>query len=101
MKLKLVELAHIGRAYDALVLFEFEGSPRPEMSAKLAAFRDSGEITGKFLELTLLHDSLEDHEARRVLLAGAGKREKFDMSALWKLSAAAARFLKGKGVKSA
>ena len=101
MKLKLVGPEHIGRGYDALVLFEFEGSPRPEMPGKLAAFRDSGEITGKFLELTLLHEGLEGYEARRVLLAGAGKREKFDISALWKLSAAAARLLKGKGVKSA
>jgi len=100
MKLKLVGPDMTGLECDALVLPEFEGSPRVELSGELAAFRESGEITGKSLELTLLHNAA-GYKARRVLLAGAGKREKFEVSSLWKLSAAAARFLKGKGVKCA
>ena len=100
MKLKLTGPELAGLDCDALVLLEFEGSPRTELSGGLAAFRESGEITGKFLEMTLLHGA-QGYKARRVLLAGAGKREKFEMSSLWKLSAAAIRFLKGKGVRHA
>ncbi len=99
MNLKLTGPDHASLECDALVLLEFEGSPRSELSATLATYHESGEITGKFLELTLLH-TLSGHKARRVLLAGAGKREKFEISSLWKLTAAAARFLKGKGVKN-
>ena len=100
MKLKLVGPDYAGLECDALVLLEFEGTPRPELASALAAFHESGEITGKFLELTLLH-SLPGHKARRILLAGAGKRDKFEVSSLWKLVAVAARLLKGKGVKNA
>ena len=32
-----------------------EGAQRPELEKPLAALYDSGEITGKFLEFTLLH----------------------------------------------
>lgn len=98
MKLKLAGPDHEGLDCDALVLFEFEGSARPELTAPLAPYRESGEITGKASELTLLH-SLAGYRARRVLIAGAGKREKFELSSLWKLAAAATRLLKGKGAK--
>ncbi len=99
MKLKLTGPDHASLECDALVLLEFDGSPRAELAATLAGYREAGEITGKYLELTLLH-ALAGHKARRVLLAGAGKREKFEVSSLWKLTAAAARHLKGKGVKT-
>jgi leucyl aminopeptidase len=100
MKLKLVGPDYAGLECDALVLLEFEDTPRSELASALAAFHESGEITGKFLELTLLH-SLPGHKARRILLAGGGKRDKFEVSSLWKLVAVAARLLKGKGVKNA
>jgi len=100
MKLKLVGPDHAGIECDALILLEFEGTPRPELASALAPFRESGEITGKFIEMTLLH-SLPGHKARRILLAGAGKQDKFEVSSLWKLAAVAARLLKGKGVKVA
>ena len=38
---------------------------------------DAGEVTGKLCELTLLHHA-PGFAAKRVLLAGAGKPEKFD-----------------------
>ncbi len=100
MKLKLVGPDYAGLECDALVLLEFEGTPRPELASALAAFHESGEITGKFLELTLLH-ALPGYKARRILLAGGGKRDKFEVSSLWKLVAVAARLLKGKGIKNA
>jgi leucyl aminopeptidase len=100
MKLKLAGPDCAGLDCDALILLEFEGAPRTDLPAATAAFRESGEITGKFLEMTLLHN-LAGFEARRVLLAGAGKRDKLETASFWKLAAAAARFLKGKGVSSA
>ncbi len=84
---------------DALVVLEFEGSPRPELGSALAPYRESGEITGKASELTLLH-GVAGYQARRVLIGGAGKREKFELGAFWKLIASAARLLKNKGAKS-
>jgi leucyl aminopeptidase len=99
MKLKLAGPDRSSLECDALILLEFEGAARADLPPATAAFRESGEITGKFLELTLLHD-LTGFKARRVLLAGAGKREKLETSTFWKLAAAAARHLKGKGVKS-
>ncbi|MFY9583411.1 MAG: M17 family peptidase N-terminal domain-containing protein, partial [Candidatus Acidiferrales bacterium] len=54
---------------------------------KLAA---SGEITGKSLEMTLLH-SVSGLVAERLLLVGAGKPEKFDAAELRRLAGAALR----------
>jgi leucyl aminopeptidase len=98
MKLELIAPDLTGVDCDALLLVEFEASPRGELAEALSTLRESGEVTGKFLELTLLH-SPAGFKARRVLLAGAGKRGKFEIASLWKLAAASARLLKGKGAK--
>ena len=100
MELKLVQTEIPSVQTDALVLFETEGGRRADLQKPLAALYDSGEITGKFLEFTLLH-GVEGFAARRILVAGAGQPEKLDAAAVLKLSAAAIRFLKGKGVKDA
>ena len=100
MELKLVQTEIPSLQTDALVLFETEGGRRADLAKPLAALYDSGEITGKFLDFTLLH-GVEGFAARRVLVAGAGKPEKLDAAAVLKLAAAAIRFLKGKGVKNA
>jgi leucyl aminopeptidase len=104
MKLRLAGPDVTGIECDALILIEFEGSPRADLpatsSAAIAASRESGEVTGKMAELTLFH-SLAGFRAKRVLLAGGGKREKFDSSSLRKLTSTAARLIKGKGVKTA
>ena len=87
---------------DALIVLDWnteKGPQRSALSEPLAAFYDSGEITGKFLELTLVH-GVAGYQARRVLIAGAGEREKFDAAALRKLAGAAIRLLQGKGVQS-
>ena len=81
---------------DAVIVPVFEGAPESRFGAPdLIA---SGEITGKALELTLLHHP-PGTKATRVLLAGAGKRDAFDAAAMRKLTGAAARLLKAKGVK--
>jgi leucyl aminopeptidase len=99
MQLKLVQSKASDLDVDVVVVLEWEGSPRPEFEKPLAAFYSSGEIKGKRLEFTLLH-GLEGFKARRVLIAGAGKREKFDTAALRKLAGAAVRFLDGKGISA-
>ena len=63
--------------------------------AKLAA---SGELTGKMLEMTLLH-FVPGIAAERLLLVGAGKRESFGSAELRKVAASAIRFLKSRSVK--
>src|SRR5579863_281390 len=57
----------------------------------------SGELTGKTLEMTLIH-APAGLKAARLLLVGAGKREKFDSAALRKIAGSALRYLKSRGV---
>jgi leucyl aminopeptidase len=97
MEVKLVRSRASELGADAVVVLEWEGAARPEFEKPLAALYSSGEIKGKPLEFTLLH-GLEGYKPRRVLIAGAGKREKFDPMVLRKVAGAAVRFLKGKGV---
>ncbi len=59
----------------------------------------SGELTGKALEFTLLH-APAGLKAARLLVVGAGKREKFDGATLRKIAGAALRHLKSRGVHS-
>jgi leucyl aminopeptidase len=81
---------------DALIVLVFEGRTEGRFgAADLAA---AGEITGKALEFTLLHH-VPGFAAKRVLVAGAGKPEKFDGAVLRKLIGAAVRHLKAKSVK--
>jgi leucyl aminopeptidase len=56
-----------------------------------------GELTGKTLEMTLIH-APAGLKAARLLLVGAGKREKFDSAALRKIAGSALRYLKSRGV---
>ncbi len=83
---------------DALVLPEAEGAKRSDLAGPLGALYEA-EITGKALELTLVH-GVPGFGARRVLVAGLGKAEKADAALVRKLAAASVRLLKSKGVKS-
>ncbi len=82
---------------DALIVPIFEGAREHRFGA--GPLFDSGEATGKALDLTLIHHAPEV-AARRVLLAGAGKRETVDTAQVRRLAGAALRFLKGKSVKN-
>jgi leucyl aminopeptidase len=81
---------------DALIVPVFEGR-RPDRFGA-AEWHDSGEITGKAGEMTLLHRA-PGSGAARVLLAGAGPEAKFDANAMRKLAGTAVRFLKAKSLK--
>ncbi len=58
----------------------------------------SGELTGKSLEMTLLHYA-PGLSAQRLLVVGAGKKEKFNAAELRKAAGAALRHLKTRSVK--
>ena len=82
---------------DALIVPVFEGAREERFGA--GDLIDSGEVKGKSLELTLIHHP-QGVAAKRVLLAGAGKADKFDAPALRRLIGAAVRHLKSKSVKN-
>lgn len=64
----------------------------------LSRLAKGGELTGKSLEMTLVH-APSGAKAERLLIVGAGKKEKFSTAELRKLAGAALRFLKPRGVK--
>ncbi|MHB8755919.1 MAG: leucyl aminopeptidase [Candidatus Acidiferrales bacterium] len=66
---------------------------------KIKPLAESGELTGKPLEMILLHYPA-GLAAKRLLLVGAGKPEKFSHAELRKISGAALRYLKSRGVKT-
>jgi leucyl aminopeptidase len=80
-----------------LIQLVFEGESTGPVPRDLV---DAGEITGKALEFALLHQRAGS-AARRVCVAGAGKRANFNSAVLRKTVAAAVRFVKGKSVGNA
>ena len=58
---------------------------------------DGAKFTGKPLEMTLIHAPAGP--PTRLLLVGAGKRDKFDVATLRKIAGAALRYLKSRSVK--
>ena len=66
---------------------------------KIKPLCDGGELTGKFLEMVLIHYPA-GLAAKKLLLVGAGKRDKFSHAELRKVSGAALRYLRSRGVKS-
>jgi leucyl aminopeptidase len=92
---------------DALVTYVFDKENKFEglladidqaMSSHLAALAAGGELTGKALEMVLLHFP-EGMGAKRLLIVGAGKPEKFAVADLRKIAGSALRYLKSRGVK--
>jgi leucyl aminopeptidase len=85
---------------DALIILGFEGTA-PEAAARdqIKDLYDSGEFSGKALEIAILHRPA-GLKAKRLVLAGGGKREKFDAAELRKLVGAVVRALKSKGIHS-
>src|SRR5258708_30493971 len=92
---------------DALVSYVFEDAdPVQGRVAELDQFTDGllrrlatgGELTGKTLEMTLVH-APRGLKAARLLLVGSGKREKFDPAILRRLVRAALRYLTSLSLK--
>jgi leucyl aminopeptidase len=94
-------------ALPAITVYCFEDDPLssgtarllPEETRKLLAdLKESGELKGKAYERTLIHRPA-GLAARRLLVVGAGKREKFRPFEMGRLAGAAARFLRTRGVR--
>ncbi|HEY4709595.1 MAG TPA: leucyl aminopeptidase [Candidatus Acidoferrales bacterium] len=92
---------------DALVTYVFDKTDKFDgvlgdidraMNGRLSSLAAGGEISGKALELLLLHFP-EGLAAKKLLLVGAGKPEKFAISDLRKIAGTALRYLKSRGVK--
>src|SRR5579862_3809819 len=92
---------------DALVTYVFEDSDPIQghlaeidtvTGGLLKKIAKSGELTGKTLEFTLIH-APAGLKAARLLLVGAGKKDKFESAVLRKAAAAALRYLKSRSIK--
>jgi leucyl aminopeptidase len=107
MQIQIESQPYASLETDALVTYVFDRDDRFDgvladinvaMSGRLSALAASGELTGKALELVLIHFP-QGLAAQRLLLVGAGKPGKFAISDLRKIAGAALRYLKPRGVK--
>ncbi len=107
MQIQLETQPYSSLEADALVTYVFDRDDKfggvladinVAMSGRLSALAASGELTGKALELVLIHFP-QGLAAQRLLLVGAGKPGKFVTSDLRKLAGTALRHLKSRGVK--
>src|SRR5437763_9047621 len=90
----------------AVICFESESAAEtnadPEIAAQsgwLAELRASGEFTGKLYETAILHRP-QGITAKRLVVVGGGKREKFSTVEARNIGGALLRALKCKGVRS-
>jgi leucyl aminopeptidase len=93
-------------AMPALAVFAFEEQPAasgtvchlPEaVREQLGELRQSGELTGKLYETTLIHGPA-GLATRTLLVVGAGKESKYSTGVLRRLGGAAVRYLRNRGV---
>jgi len=93
-------------ACSALVVYSFEGSTNAggtaellpaEIKALLEELRAGRELTGKPFEFTLVHRPA-GLAALKLLVVGAGKKEKFNGSQLRRVAGAAVRYLRARGI---
>jgi leucyl aminopeptidase len=80
---------------DALVVVAFEEQKSGQLAALISDLYESKEFSGKPLELVLLHKPA-GLKARRLLLVGGGKPEKFTAAAVRRAAGTALRHLKSK-----
>jgi len=94
-------------ASSAVVTYAFEGSPASSGSVErlpaetrtlLQELHSAGELTGKAYECTLIHRP-PGMSAAKLLVVGAGKKEKFDGSQKRRVAGTAVRWLRSRGVR--
>ncbi len=107
MQIQLETQPYASIQTDAVVTYVFDQENKLDgilaeidrgMSGRLASLVAGGEITGKSLELLLVHFPA-GLAAQKLLLIGAGKPGKFTTSELRKIAGTALRQLKSRGVK--
>jgi leucyl aminopeptidase len=87
---------------DALAIIAFESGPDPkaaEQGGWLTDLRSSGEFTGKLYETAVLYRP-EGLAAKRLVVVGGGKKEKFSDVEARRVGGVLARSLKPKGVRT-
>ena len=93
-------------ACSTLVVYSFEGSTNTgstaellptETKALLEELRAARELTGKPFECTLVHRPA-GLAAQKLLVVGAGKKEKFNGSQLRRVAGAAVRYVRSRGI---
>src|SRR5579872_3194492 len=84
---------------DALLVAGFEGKTPAIEEEHVGEVCSSGEFTGKEMEFAVIHRPA-GFKTKRLVLAGAGKAEKFNAAELRKLVGAAIRTLKPKGART-
>lgn len=93
---------------DALIVNLFEGVLDPggatgaidnALGGGIKGLIEAGELKGKLGELVLIH-TLGRIPARRVLVAGLGKQEHFNLDKTRRITGDACRFLRSRGVKT-
>lgn len=93
-------------ACSTLVVYSFEGSTDvtgtagllpSETKSLLEELRSGRELTGKTFECTLVHRPA-GLAAQKLLVVGAGKKEKFNSSQLRRVAGAAVRCLRSRGI---
>jgi leucyl aminopeptidase len=101
MQVKLETGAVSQISADALVIIGFEGAApdSPAAADQTKELYDSGEFSGKALEIAILHRPA-GLNAKRLVLAGGGKRDRFNAAELRKLTGAVVRSLKSKSIHS-
>jgi leucyl aminopeptidase len=107
MQIQLENQPYASIQADALVTYVFEtgnkfdgalGDIDRAMNGRLGSLAASGEISGKALEIILIHFP-QGLAAQKLLLVGAGKLGKFAVADLHKIAGTAVRQLKTRGVK--
>ena len=107
MQIQIETQPYSSLSSDALVTYIFDKESKLDgvaaeidrgMGGRLSTLVASGEITGKALEMVLLHFP-QGLAAQKLLLVGAGKPGKFAVSDLRKIAGSALRFLKTRGAK--
>lgn len=110
-KLTLSNLADVQTECLAVVVLDYntdkskDAKPQPQVLAEkavteaVAEILATGDVTAKPMETTLIH-APRGLKAKRLLLVGGGKEAKFSADELRKIGGTAARFVKGKNLKS-
>lgn len=106
MRIELKSEAPAKLELPAISVYCFEDDPiasgtagllADETRSQLADLRESGELNGKAYERILIHRPA-GMAARKLLVVGAGKKEKFKAFQIGRLAGAAVRFLRTRGV---
>src|ERR1700742_2443248 len=107
MQIKIDTTPYANLETDALVSYVFDETDPIQgtladidksANGLLKKLATGAEFSGKPLEMTLIH-APSGLKAARLLLVGAGKREKFDVATLRKIAGAATRYLKSRSIK--